>query len=91
MSSQTVEIDGEVFRIAGLQIDRRRSNDLTITLPDSRTVRAHGRRPGEEEWEVYFEDKSGSVVGTDLGTSLADLLRKDDPYGWGERFVGALG
>jgi hypothetical protein len=70
---------------------------LRITLPDGRVIVAHGRRPAEEGWEVYFEDRSGHVSGTSLGTSLADLFgyenyleEGDEGPDWLDRFLRAI-
>lgn len=83
----------EAIRVEGLQPDRRRRNDLRITLPDGRVVLAHGRRPAEVGWEVYFEDESNVIGGTTLGASLALLMGYkfggDDPE-WLDRFVDAV-
>jgi hypothetical protein len=74
---RTVEVPislNETIHVEGLQRDRRRRNDLRITLPDGRVVLAHGRRPTEGGWEVYFEDLSDIVGGTTLSASIALLM-----------------
>ena len=94
---KTVEVEispGRTIRVEGLQCDRRRRNDLRITLADDRVLLAYGRKPEEEGWEVYFEDGSDAIVGTDLGTSVAELLgfrlAFDDPPDWLDRFMEAV-
>ena len=93
--TRTVEIPispTETIRVEGIQRDRRRSNDLRITLPDGRVILAHGRRP-DEGWEVYFEDHSDVVVGLGPGASVAVLMgwdfRSEEPE-WLDRFNDAL-
>lgn len=75
--TKTIEIPispSETIRIEGLQRDRRRRNDLRITLPDGRLILAHGQRPAEGGWEVYFEDHSDVIGGTTLLASVALLM-----------------
>ena len=75
--TRTVEVEispGKTIRVEGLQRDRRRRNDLRITLADGRIAFAYGRRPAEEGWVVELADESNFVGGTDLGSSLAFLL-----------------
>jgi hypothetical protein len=76
-ATKTVEIrisPSETIRVEGLQQDRRRGNDLRITLPDGRVILAHGRRPTDGGWEVYYEDDSDFVGGTTLSASVALLM-----------------
>jgi hypothetical protein len=95
-ANRTVEIPispSETIRVEGLQHDRRRSNDLRVTLPDGRVILAHGRRPAEGGWEVYFEDESDFVGGTTLSASVALLMGwkfgTEEPE-WLDRFDDAL-
>jgi hypothetical protein len=97
MEVRTVEVHispGEIIRVEGLQRDRRMRNDLRILLPDGRVVLAHGRRPTEEGWEVYFDDQSEVIGGTDLGTSLMYLMGYepwvDEPPDWLDHFMDAV-
>jgi hypothetical protein len=94
---RTVEVEispGKTLRVEGLQWDRRRRNDLRITLPDGRIVLAWGRRPAEQGWIVELADHSNSTGGLDLGDSLAFLLGYDlafeDPPEWLDRFMAAV-
>jgi hypothetical protein len=98
--TESVEVpispDG-VIRIEGLQRDRRRRNDLRIILPDGRVIRAHGRGPAEDGWEVYFEDESETIIGDNLVASLAHLMgykrywdEDGDRPDWTDRLSKAL-
>ena len=85
---------GELILIDGLQRDRRKRNEVRITLPDGRVLEAEGRRPEEEGWFVAFEDGSDAVGGLNLADSIGVLLgwkiglteRPD----WLERFEEAV-
>ena len=99
VKTESVEVPispDEMIRVEGLQRDRRRRNDLTIILPDGRVIRAHGRSPAEDGWEVYFEDESETIIGDNLVASLARLMgykRYWDENGrpdWADRLSEAL-
>jgi hypothetical protein len=77
VETKTVEVaisPGQFVRVEGLQRDRRRLNNLRITLPDGRVALGIGRRPEEDGWEVYWEDDSGTVLGSDFIDCFACLL-----------------
>jgi len=97
MSTRIIEFEilpGEVIRIEGLQRDRRRRNDLRITLPDGCLVFAEGRKPAELGWVVFLQDESNFTGGLNLGRSLAYLMgwnpgHADEPE-WVDRFLEAV-
>ena len=97
VGTKNVEIStsgGRAVLVEGLQRDRRRRNDLKITLPDGRVFLAHGRRPNEDGWEVYPEDESDCIIGANLAESLAFLLGynawNDKGPDWLDDFAAAV-
>jgi hypothetical protein len=97
METETIEVrvmGDAVVRVEGLQRDRRRRNDLRITLPDGRVPLAHGRRPSEAGWEVYPEDESACVLGDTLVDSIAYMMGyepwEDQGPEWRPRLAEAL-
>jgi hypothetical protein len=98
LMTRTVDFEispGEVIRVEGLQRDRRRGNDLRVTLPDGRAAVAEGRRPSEPGWVVVLDDKSDFTGGLNLAESLAVLMgwriaMEEEPE-WLDRFLAALG
>lgn len=93
MATETLEVPlsgREVIRVEGVQRDRRRRNDLKITMPDGRVFLAHGRRVKEPGWEVYPEDESDAVGGDTLGGSLVYLLGFGDHGEGGPEWLDRL-
>ncbi len=86
---------GEWIHVEGLQIDRRRGNELRVVLPDGRAAIAEGRRPAEDGWVVVLDDHSDFTGGLNLGESLAYFLGwelgRDELPEWVERFLIAVG
>jgi hypothetical protein len=80
LETKTVEVlisPGEVIRVEGLQRDRRRRNELRITLPDGRVLLAYGRRPEEDGWEVVAKGGSNALGGDTLVSSIACFMGYD--------------
>jgi len=92
-TTRTVDFEiapGKAVRVEGLQLDRRRGNDLRVTLPDGRTATAEGRRPTEGGWVVVLDDETDFIGGLNLGESLAYLMSWDpdeEPPEWVDRFL----
>jgi hypothetical protein len=95
--TRTVDFEispSELIRVEGLQGDRRRGNDLRVTLPDGRAAVAEGRRPSEPGWVVVLEDDSDFTGGLNLAESLAVWMGWrigiEEAPEWLDRFLAAL-